>query len=65
MPNIGFTIHHLAFSFPLGVALLRVIIILTPPGQCSSECWSNRAMSGATRGNFGLAYRKLGQSGVP
>ena len=30
MPNIGFTIRHLAFSFPLGVALLRVIIILTP-----------------------------------
>ena len=30
MPNIGFTICHLAFSFPLGVALLRVIIILPP-----------------------------------
>ena len=40
MPNIAFTIRHLAFSFPLGVTLSRVIIILTPPGQCSSECWS-------------------------
>ena len=40
MPNIGFTIRHLAFSFPLGVVRPRVIIILTPPGQCSFECWS-------------------------
>ena len=39
MPNIGFTIHHVA-SFPLGFADSRVIFILNPPGQCSSECWA-------------------------
>ena len=33
-----------------------------PPGQCSSKCWSNREMSGATRGNSGLAYPMSGSS---
>ena len=27
-------------TFPLGVALSRVIFILAPPGQCLSKCWS-------------------------
>ena len=39
MPNLGFTICHLAFSFPW-VGRLKGHLILTPPGQCSSECWS-------------------------
>ena len=39
MPNIGFTICHLA-SFSLGFPEPEGHLILTPPGQCSSECWS-------------------------
>ena len=39
MPNIGFTIRHQAFSFPLGFRSPRVILI-KPPGQCFSKCWS-------------------------
>ena len=27
-------------TFPLGVALSRVIFITAPPGQCFSKCWS-------------------------
>ena len=41
-------------TFPLGVMLLRVIFILTPPGQCFSKCWSEpsrlRVHLGETRG---------------
>src|SRR3954463_14141521 len=39
MPNIGFTFASPS-PFPLGVALSRVIVILAPPGQCLSKCWS-------------------------
>ena len=39
MPNIGFTIRHLAF-FPWESRIPRVIFILAPPGQCLSKCWS-------------------------
>mgnify|MGYP007007710920 CR=1 FL=1 len=38
-PNLGFTICHLA-SFSLGFPEPEGHLILTPPGQCSSECWS-------------------------
>ena len=54
MPDIGFTICHLAFSFPLGVALLRVIFIIAPPGQCLSKCWSKlEHCAGPSLGNLG------------
>ena len=57
MPNIGFTICHLAFSFPLGVARPTVIIILTPPGQCSSECWSElESCAASPRGNSRFGF---------
>ena len=39
MPNLGFTICHLA-SFSLGFPEPEGHLILAPPGQCSSECWS-------------------------
>ena len=65
MPNIGFTFCHLAFSFPLGVALLRVIIILTPRASAPLSVGPTCQLPVATRGNSGLAYPYLGQSGVP
>ena len=46
-PNLGFTIFHLAF-FPLGH------LILAPPGQCSSECWSKPSDVRRPLGNQGL-----------
>ena len=58
MPYIGFTIFHLAFSFPLGVALLRVIIIY-PPGQCSYECWSNLSAAGGHQGQLWAGLPKV------
>ena len=42
MPNIGFTIRHLA-SFSLGFRGLKGHLYLNPPGQCSSECWSKQS----------------------
>ena len=54
MPNIGFTIRHLAFSFPW-VGLPKGHHYFTPPGQCSSECWSEL---GSLRGHLG-ATREL------
>ena len=52
MPNLGFTICHLAFS--LGFRGLMGHLILDPPGQCSIECWSEprslRGDLGETRG---------------
>ena len=62
MPNIGFTICHLAFSFPLGVALLRVIIILPPRASAPLSVGPTCQLPVTTRGNSGLAYRKFGQS---
>ena len=38
-PNLGFTIC-LAYFFSLGSRSLKGHLILTSPGQCSSECWS-------------------------
>ena len=60
--------YHLPPSlFPLGVTLLRVIIILPPPlGQCSSECWSNRVDCGVTSGNLRFAFtRSMSHLSVP
>ena len=63
MPNIGFTIRHLAFSFPLGVARPRVIIIFPPPrASASLSVGPTCQLPVATRGNSGLAYRKFRQS---
>ena len=41
MPNLGFTICHLAY-FSLGFLKPEGHLYLPPPppGQCSSECWS-------------------------
>ena len=50
-PNLGFTIRHLAFSFPLGFRSPRVIFI-KPPGQCSSGCWSNLSATGDHQGKL-------------
>ena len=47
MPNIGFTIRHLAFTFPLGVARPRVIIILNPR---ASACISVGPTQSTVRG---------------
>ena len=63
MPNIGFTIRHLAFSFPFGVALLRVIIILpSPRASAPLSVGPTCQLPVATRGNSGLDYPYLGQS---
>src|SRR3954462_4503773 len=41
-------------TFPLGVALSRVIFILAPPGQCLSKCWSKlEHRAGPSLGNLG------------
>ena len=62
-PNIGFTICHLAFSFPWVLQTQGSSYFTPPPpGQCSFECWSTCQLPVATRGNSGLAYRKFGQS---
>ena len=62
MPNIGFTIRHLAFSFPLGVARPRVIIILNPRASAPLSVGPTCQLPVATRGNSGLAYPYLRQS---
>ena len=66
MPNLGFTICHLA-PFSLGFRGLKGHLILTPPGQCSSECWSNlEHRVGPSLGNLGyVGSRTLSLSGVP
>lgn len=51
--------------FPLGSADLRVIFILNPRASAPLSVGPTRQSPVATRGNSGLAYRKLGQSGVP
>ena len=52
-PNFGFTICHLSL-FPPGFLEPEGHLILTPPGQCSFECWSEpsslRGHLGETRG---------------
>ena len=49
MPSLGFTIFHLA-PFSLGFPEPEGHLIETPPGQCSSECWSEL---GSLRGHLG------------
>ena len=49
MPNIGFTIHHLA-SFSLGLGQPKGHLYFNPPGQCFSKCWSEM---GSLRGHLG------------
>ena len=49
MPNLGFTICHLA-SFSLGFLEPEGHLILASLGQCSSECWSEL---GSLRGHLG------------
>ena len=51
MPNIGFTICHLA-SFSLGFRGLKGHLYFKPPGQCSSECWSNLSAAGGHQGQL-------------
>ena len=53
MPNIGFTICHLA-SFSLGFRGLKGHLYFKPPGQCSSECWSKLGDVRRPLGNQGL-----------
>ena len=48
MPNIGFTICHLAFYFPLGVVLLRVILFKPPWASAPLSVGPNQAACGAT-----------------
>ena len=65
-PNIGFNICHLSL-FPLGSADSRVIFILAPPGQCSSECWSKlEPFATPPRGNLRDGFSCTDcSSGVP
>ena len=57
MPNIGFTILHLA-SFSLGSRAPEGHHYFTPPpGQCSSECWSELEPCAAPpRGNSRFGF---------
>ena len=66
MPNLGFTIFHLA-SFSLVFPEPKGHLILTPLGQCSSECWSTlEHRAGPSLGNVGyVGSRTLSLSGVP
>ena len=62
MPNLGFTICHLA-SFSLGFPEPKGYLILNPPGASASlSVGPPRQPPVATRGNSGLAYRKFTQS---
>ena len=56
MPNIGFTIRHLAFSFPW-VLQTQGSSLFYPPGQCSSECWSKlESCAAPPRGNSRFGF---------
>ena len=61
MPNIGFTISHLAFSFPT-VGLPKGHLYLNPRASAPLSVGPACQLPVATRGNSGLAYRKFGQS---
>ena len=50
-PNIGFTIRNLAFSFPWFLQT-QGSSLFKPPGQCSSECWSNLSATGGHQGQL-------------
>ena len=58
MPNIGFTICHLAFSFPLGVALLWVIIILPPRASAPLSVGPIELPVGPPRGNLRFGFTR-------
>ena len=65
MPNLGFTICHLAFS--LGFHGLKGHLYFKLPGQCFSKRWSNlEHRAGPSLGNLGyVGSRTLSLSGVP
>ena len=52
MPNIGFTIFHLAFSFPW-VGQPEGHLYFNPPGQCFSKYWSDLSDVRRPLGNQG------------
>ena len=56
MPNIGFTICHLAFSFPLGVALLRVILFKPPWASAPLSVGPTELPAGPPRGNLRVGF---------
>ena len=64
MINIGFTIRHLA-SFSLGFRRLKGHLYLNPRASAPLSVGPTCQLLVATRGNSGLAYQNLGQSGVP
>ena len=53
MPNFGFTICHVA-TFSLGFPEPEGHLILAPPGQCLSKCWSKPSDVRRPLGNQGL-----------
>ena len=63
MPNLGFTICHLAY-FSLGFLEPEGHLILNPPPGASAplSVGPTRQPPVATRGNSGLAYRKFRKS---
>ncbi|XP_073356353.1 uncharacterized protein [Aegilops tauschii subsp. strangulata] len=56
---------HGLVLLPCGISDSRVIFILNPWASAPLSVGPTRQSLVATRGNSGLAYRKLGQSGVP
>ena len=61
MPNLGFTIRHLA-SFSLGFRGLKGHLYLNPRASAPLSVGPTCQPPVATRGNSGLAYRKFKQS---
>ena len=61
MLNLGFTIRHLAFSFPW-VGQPKGHHYFTPPGQRSSECWSKLTAAGGHQGQLWAGLLEFGQS---
>ena len=61
MPNIGFTIRHLA-SFSLGFRGLKGHHYFTPRASAPLSVGPTCQLPVTTRGNSGLAYPYLGQS---
>ena len=64
MPSIDFTIRHLP-SFSLGFRGLKGHLYLNPRASAPLSVGPTCQLPVATSGNSGLAYRNLGQSGVP
>ena len=62
MPNIDFTIRHLA-SFSLGFRGLKGHLYLTPLGKLSSECWSKlESCAAPPRGNSRFGFSCMERS---